>query len=144
VADTALAGLWISPSAIGQWVGATTWEIYPLVQGQTLKCLLDNLNDVNLMQSFLNTGRIRAGVDAKAAYGRLADMVVQQLNMGIAILYKHGFAIADADLHPSNMLFGSIDGGTNRIYLIDNRLCAKGCGCDKDELINEINFYGRG
>jgi hypothetical protein len=119
-----------------------TYEIYPLVQGQTLKCLLDNLNDVNLMQSLLNTGRVRAGIDAKGAYGRLADMVVHQLKKGIAILYKNGFAIADADLHPSNILFGSIEGGTHRIYLIDNRLCAKGCGCDKDELINEVRVIG--
>jgi hypothetical protein len=119
-----------------------TFEIMPLVRGATLKTVLDNLNNENLMQSFLNTGRIRAGVDAKAAYGRLADMVVRQLTHGIEALYKNGFAITDADFHPSNLLFGSIDGGGNKVYLIDNRLCAKGCGCDKDELVIEINVIG--
>lgn len=126
----------------GDRLTPATYEIYPLVQGQTLKCLLDNLNSVSLIQSFLNTGRIRAGVDAKTTYSRLADMVVQQLKRGITILYKNGFAIAEADLHPSNILFGSVDGGANRVYLIDNRLCAEGCGCDIGELINEIAMIG--
>ncbi|BBO72704.1 hypothetical protein DSCW_01210 [Desulfosarcina widdelii] len=133
-------GLLLLPSDDG--LTPATWEIYPLVQGQTLKRLLDNLNDVILMQSFLNTGRIRAGIDAKAAYSRLADMVIQQLTHGIEILYKHGFAIAEIDLHPSNLLFGAVDGGANRVYLIDNRLCAEGCGCNKDELLNEIEMVG--
>ncbi len=131
-------GLVLLPSDNG--LVPATYEIYPLVQGQTLKGLLDNLNDVNLMQSFLNTGRVRSGLNTKDSYRRLADMVEQQLTKGIECLYKNGFAVAEADLHPSNILFGSIDHGENRVYLIDNRLCETGFGNEKSQLIDEIKF----
>ncbi len=135
-------GLVLFPSANNHELIPATYEILPLILGETLKSLLDSLISMNLMNSFLNTGRIQSGLNAKDSFRKLADMVVNRLANGVECLYKAGYSVVEPDLHPANLLFGSMNGGKNQIYLIDNIISDDACGCDKDELIHEIRCLG--
>jgi hypothetical protein len=115
-----------------------TYQSSPYVAGETLEVILKDLNRVNLMTPFLFTGRVSsATINVQKAYERLSSTVTERLLSSIDTLFKHGIGI-EGDIHPANIMVGSIEGDDNQIYLIDNRLCRIDNNYDKSEIVEEV------